>query len=327
VYAGAFNSEDALLLNESYPEISVDILEKKRLTYGEYQAKFAQYIKGREFDFALIEYIEMSFVLPFLNDKCVTLLDTHDLVGDRIESFRKLNLPYEGIALTPEEEFQIFQCFDYVIAIQKADYYKVVNKTGADRVLLIPHPSRFEKKSSRATAANIGYIASGYAPNVDALNWFLKNVWPSLCVGNKITLNVYGDVCGKVFGETLANFNGVSLHGFTSDLNAVYDKCDILINPVRCGAGLKIKNVEALGNGLPLVTTHHGAIGIEDGANTSFLVADTAHDFAECLSRLIYDYEFRTQIGNNAFAYAQKYFSIERCYQPLLNVMLDYQKD
>jgi glycosyltransferase involved in cell wall biosynthesis len=322
VYAGLFENNDSLLLNKFYPEISIEVLEKKRITFGEYQKRFAEYIDGREFDFALVEYIEMSFVLPFLNTKCITFLDTHDLASDRIESFRKFNLPYFGIVLTREEEFELFQCFDYVIAIQKSDYTKLTDKMDKDRVLLVPHPSNFQKKIPKETVEHVGYVASGYAPNVDALNWFLKNIWPSLYPKYKITLNVYGDVGNKLPSELKGNSHGVIFHGFVPDLDNVYNTSDIMINPVRCGAGLKIKNVEALGNGLPLVTTHHGAIGIEDGVNTSFLVADTAEEFTARLEKLIQDFEFRTGIGHSAFAYAEKYFSAEKCYQPLLDVML-----
>jgi len=325
VYAGAFNNEDDLLLKRLYPEISVDVLENKRLNYGEYQGRFAQYITGREFDFALIEYIEMSFVLPFLNTKCITLLDTHDLASDRIESFRKFNLPYTGIVLTPEEEFELFQCFDYVIAIQKSDYTKLTDKMDEDRVLLVPHSSSFEKKIPKKTAEHLGYVASGYAPNIDALCWFLKNIWPSIFRQYQIVFDVYGDVCNKLPADLKTNSQGVVFHGFISDLNKVYSTCDVLINPVRCGAGLKIKNVEALGNGLPLVTTSHGALGIEDGANNSFLVADTIEEFTACLEKLLTDFDFRTEIANHAFAYAQKHFSAEKCYQPLLDIMITTQ--
>ena len=44
----------------------------------------------------------------------------------------------------------------------------------------------------------------------------------------------------------------INQKGFIRNLNSIYEEVDIIINPVRFGAGLKIKNIEALGNGLPI---------------------------------------------------------------------------
>ncbi|HTF16472.1 MAG TPA: glycosyltransferase [Chryseolinea sp.] len=323
VFIGKFSDHDQATLTLRYPDISVHVLENRRvLTYKESRVLFEEYIKEKTFDVALIEYIELSFVLPSLSEHCITLLDTHDLVNDRVESFRRNNVPYDGIELTAEEEFDIFKCFDYVIAIQKSDYAKIVGKLPPSRTLLAPHPVNFSKKRLRQSVCNLAFIASGYQPNVDALTWFLHEVWPSLYEEYGVSFEVYGRLREKLNQHILTNSPGVHFHGFAADLGDVYEKCDLIVNPVRFGAGLKIKNVEAIGNGLPLVTTSHGAVGMEDAANTSFLVAETALDFKAAIGKLIKDFEFRTQIGDNAYRYAERFFSHDRCYRPLADIML-----
>ena len=68
------------------------------------------------------------------------------------------------------------------------------------------------------------------------------------------------------------------------DLNVLYGrKADLIINPVQLGGGLKIKNVEALANGLPLITTPEGANGLEDGINNAFLLANTTEEWIESI--------------------------------------------
>lgn len=323
VYAGLYSQHDEATLRRLYPGISVEVLERERtITYQDYRLKFESYIVGRTFDFALVEYIEMSFVLPYLQPDVITLLDTHDIVHDRIKSFQKKNLHYDGIFLTREEEFEIFNCFDYVIVIQQDDYTKVNAQMMADRILLVPHPIKTSKKLLRTTVRHIGYVASGYSPNIDALTWFLTEVWQMLYGKHNIVLDVYGGVCEKLSDDLKGKSAGVNFHGFVEDLDEAYNTCDIIVNPVRCGAGLKIKNVEAMGHGLPLITTSHGAIGIDDELNVSFLLADTAEDFKLAIEKLVDNYEYRASIGNNAFNYVQRYFSHERCFKPLLDVML-----
>ena len=116
----------------------------------------------------------------------------------------------------------------------------------------------------------------------------------------------------------LADNSGVTLHGIVDDLDEIYRRIDIVINPVRVGSGLKIKNVEALANGLPLVTTSHGAEGMEDGAGTAFLVADTPQDFAEHINQLLASQETRQALGEQAYAYAEENFSEDGCFQELM---------
>jgi glycosyltransferase involved in cell wall biosynthesis len=327
VFIGKFYDQDKVALTLRYPEISVEVLEKSRvLTYRESRVKFEEFIGGKTFDIVLVEYIEMSFVLPFLNENSITLLDTHDLVNDRVDSFRRNNVPYEGIELTAEQEYEIFNCFDYVIVIQKSDYAKVVEKLSSSRTLLAPHPVQFSKKILRQSVRHLAFIASGYLPNVDALSWFLREVWPSLHEEYGVSFEVYGNVREKLNENFLANCKGVNFHGFTTELSDVYEKCDLIVNPVRFGAGLKIKNVEAIGNGLPLITTSHGAIGLEDGSNSSFLVAETPHDFKSIIGKLIGDFEFRRRIGDSAYRYAENFFSHENCYQALAGIMLGIDK-
>lgn len=323
VYAGKFDELDEVILKSYYPGIAFHSLEKnKTVTYKESRLKFEGYIKGKIFDVVLVEYIEMAFVLPFLEGDVMTILDTHDLVSDRIESFRRNDLPYQGIELTSEEEFEIFNCFDHVVVIQESDYEKVVEKMDPDRVILAPHPAHLSKKTLRHYVNSIAFIGSPYSPNVDGITWFIAEVWPSLYEEHKLSLDVYGNICDALSLDLRKNSLGVNFHGFADQLDDVYKKCDVVVNPVRCGAGLKIKNVEALENGLPLVTTTHGASGMDDAYPTPYLVANTAEEFKLAIGKLISDYGFRKNLGENAFRYAAAHFNEEQCYQTLHHRML-----
>lgn len=324
VYTGAFNDEDSKIIKHHFPEITMDVLSNQGITYKEFEERFEMYIRDKKYHFALIEYIEMSFVLPYLDSKCITLLDTHDLVANRIESFKENKLPYDGMQLTAEEELGIFKCFDYIIAIQKTDYISLTKEIEVDRLLLVPHPSNFSKKELRQEVSHVGFVASGYLPNVDGINWFLENVWPVLSLEFAITLNIYGHVCQGISKSLAEKYKSVLLHGFIDELSDVYANCDVMINPVKCGAGLKIKNIEAMGNGLPLITTSHGSLGIEDGINKSFIAADTPEAFISSLKRLILRYDFRKMIAENAYAYAKGHFTERKCYQPLTEIFLGH---
>lgn len=179
-----------------------------------------------------------------------------------------------------------------------------------------PHPVDCRPAALRAAASCIVYIASEYSPNVDAIRHFLAECWPEIQSKHSVTMNIYGNVC-----QHLETVSGVCLKGFVPDLTTVYAEADIVINPVRFGAGLKIKNLEALGSGLPLVTTSHGARGLEEGAGTAFLTADSPKDFARAVSELLSDAAMRRRLGSEALQLVRKQFSADTCFQPLLDAL------
>jgi glycosyltransferase involved in cell wall biosynthesis len=320
-YAGCLSDRDRAFVRQRFPFLTMEGAcpigglhgpgSSGALTYGEYVAAFGDFVRDKSFDFVLVEYIELSAVLEYLPASTVTLLDTHDLVAQRIGSFQKAGVPYDGIELSFEDELDLFHCYDHILFIQQNELESVAPWMDRDRLVLAPHPVMARRSPSRVRVRDIGFVASPYAPNVDALRWFLGRVWGSLSDRFDGNLHVYGNIRQAFSGCPVP---GVQWHGFVADLEEVYRDCDVIINPVQCGAGLKIKNVEALAHGLPLVTTSHGAAGMEDGAGNCFLVADGAEEFAAAIALLIGDDRFRRALAEKAFTYAREHFSAERCF-------------
>ena len=89
------------------------------------------------------------------------------------------------------------------------------------------------------------------------------------------------------------------------DLTSVYQRADVVINPISIGTGLKIKNIEALGFGKPLVTTSVGAEGLESGSQLAFLVADTAQDFANAVIGILQDSGLYRQLSSKGYQFAK----------------------
>ncbi|MEO8712966.1 MAG: glycosyltransferase [Parafilimonas sp.] len=320
-FAGCEKEDETILLKTIFPEIEFEFAGTgAAITFKECKEIFEHFIKDKFFDFALVEYIELSMVLEYLPGNTITLLDTHDIVYNRIESFRKFNVEDDGIVISKEEEINIYKCYDYIILIQKTDFENIAKEIGAANLLVVQHPAILEKKKIRKKAKNVGYIASPYAPNIDALKWFINNVWNDIYKKHDLVLNVYGNVCQGFSSALNVSDDNIIFHGFVEDLDKAYNNSDVITNPIRCGAGLKIKNVEALGYGIPLITSTHGASGMEDGASKAFLIADNREEYLLAFD-LIEDYNLREQISDDAFEYAQSNFSEEKCYTSLLQII------
>nr|WP_010130601.1 glycosyltransferase [Microbulbifer agarilyticus] len=125
-----------------------------------------------------------------------------------------------------------------------------------------------------------------HKPNVDAVLWFISEVMDKVhAVDPAIRLHVVGSNVPDVISD-LASDN-VIVHGFICDaeLEHLYRSIRVCVVPLRYGAGVKGKVLEALQAGVPLVTTPIGAEGIP-APETVMSIAESADDFARELIAL-----------------------------------------
>lgn len=125
-----------------------------------------------------------------------------------------------------------------------------------------------------------------HTPNVDAVIWFAREVFPIIRQQLDVPFYIVGSHATKEILD-LDGKDGVIVKGYVSDqeLSELYEKCRIDVVPLRYGAGVKGKVVEALYNGIPIVTTSVGAEGIK-AADKAMLIYDDAQNFADETVRL-----------------------------------------
>ncbi len=317
-YVGIGSDRDEEKLQQF--EIRLEYLDRNiMLKTAEYGKKVAELAKAHQFDACIIEYVHNSYFLNYLPAGITTFLDMHDLLSDRIQGFSAFNRRDVFEDISPETEREIFSLYDYLICICEPDLLALQKYFDDNRLILAPHAPTFKKKTCRDKLTTIGYLASEYSPNVDGINKFLKESWPVLAKENEIRLKIGGNVGKYILPFEYAD--RVDIEGYIGNIEHFYELVDAAINPVEYGAGIKIKNVEALAHSLPMVTTPHGARGMEDGAGRAFLVAPDGQGFVEKITRLISNESFRKEISKTAYEYATDKFSPQRCYQLLADTI------
>jgi glycosyltransferase involved in cell wall biosynthesis len=295
------------------------VLEKnKYLSSDGYGRRLKKLLKDQQFDSVIIEYIHSSYFLNFLEFDAQIVLDAHDIVSDRSDDFKKFNQQGALYEIGREDEIEVFNVYDYVMAICKPDYDRISTFVGNEKTLLCPHPALLHQPEIKDQVKNIVFVASAYLPNKDGIEWFVANCWPLIYQAYDVQLVIYGTVCSVI---DVSYQDGVVCRGFVAEIDQIYRDADLIINPVRFGAGLKIKNVEALAHGLPLVTTSHGARGLESASGSAFLVADDQQTMTESIAHVIADRSFRLKLSKNAGRYIADLFSPEQCFLPLLNAI------
>ncbi len=157
-------------------------------------------------------------------------------------------------------------------------------------------------------------FVGGFAhpPNADAVLWFAQDIFP--LIREQMPVNFY-IVGSKVTDEIKAleqPGNGILVKGFVSEeeLSRLYASCRIVVVPLRYGAGVKGKVIEALYNGAPVVTTSIGAEGIPDAGQVMAVKDDPAEFAMEVLS--LYQNPGRCrQMSQETQNYVRRYHSID----------------
>lgn len=163
-------------------------------------------------------------------------------------------------------------------------------------------------------------FVGGFAhpPNADAVLWFVREVYPLIrtqmekagqrppefyVVGSRVTSEIQ---------ELEQPGNGVVIKGFVSEeeLGELYDTTRIVVVPLRYGAGVKGKVVEALYNGAAVVTTSVGAEGIAD-ASQVMTVEDEAASLAAGVLWLYSNPNECEEMSRRAQAYVREHYSVD----------------
>ena len=151
-----------------------------------------------------------------------------------------------------------------------------------------------------------------YAPNVDAVVYFVEDVFPLI---KKEHPNVKFIIAGqRPIDKVLALANGhdIEVTGFIPELQTMYNSASIVVAPLRFGAGTQNKVLEAMAMGIPVVCSNIGfeGLGIADGDGA--FMRTNAKDFAKTVNLLLTDEALRKSTGTKGSEAIANNFSWEK---------------
>jgi polysaccharide biosynthesis protein PslH len=156
-------------------------------------------------------------------------------------------------------------------------------------------------------------------PNRDAVEWFRASVAPHILDENP---SARLHVVGSGSDQLRTTDPVLVLHGFAEDLPSEYRACDVFVCPLRVGAGVKNKLIEALASGCAVVSTDVGIEGLDVRNGEQLLVANDPVEFAHAVNRLLRDPELRARLGRAARAFAERSLSLEAVRKSLQRALL-----
>lgn len=259
---------------------------------------------------------------------------------DYLKENTDIKIIYYGHDLHFLREFREYELTGDVQKKQESDYWKSIEFTLMKKAAVSYYPSNVEAEAIRAIDASIhvkaitayvyetflenistdfskreGLLFVGgfsHPPNADAVLWFSEHVFP--LIREKLDVNFY--IVGSSVTEEIKALeqpgSGILVKGFVSEeeLSELYRSCRMVVVPLRYGAGVKGKVVEAIYNGIPIVTTSVGSEGIPDVEDV-LIVEDKPERFAKAVTALYDDQECLARLSDKTQEYIKAHYSLD----------------
>jgi polysaccharide biosynthesis protein PslH len=145
-----------------------------------------------------------------------------------------------------------------------------------------------------------------YHPNKEGLLWFYKEVFPKVKVDfPEIKLTIIGNGSAAESYTDIINDPSVNFIGKVDDVVPYYKSTSIAIVPLLSGSGTRLKILEAMSLGNPVVSTPVGAEGLNFISGQHMLIASQPDDFAKCILDLLNSKELYDSTRYNAFDFVK----------------------
>lgn len=285
-----------------------------------YAPSLSSLLNTRSFDTLIVTPWSLAEqVLPVVRScapNATFIVDTNDVHFLRLERQAALTgrvIDAEKAEETRRREIAVYKLADRIIATTEEDAAAVLSQVSDASITVIPNVHHqvdpgpgFAERSGLLFVGNFNHL-----PNRDALKWWRDAIAPILDgAGQDITLQVIGND-PEHFARTLATPSIVPV-GYVASTLPYLHRAKVSVAPLRFGAGMKGKVGEALATGLPVVATSIAieGMGLVDGEHV--LVADTAAEFVEAITRLYTDEVLWNTLRQQGSAHIEKNFGVQR---------------
>jgi len=268
-------------------------------TSKEMRRDFRLLFDSDRYDFVVITYVFWSRLIVDIPG-AIKVINLHDFIT-LTEHQRSGNCGFQ-LGRMFQSEIQAIDRFDYALTISDEETLHLEPFCSHAKFVKIPiyFPERFSEESE--FKYDLLFVGSDNPFNVQGMKWFFSEVHPLLPSQTKMA--IVGSISKKIEDRP-----GLTRIAYVNDLQEIYKKSKIAICPFFGGTSLKVKVVEALSFGKPIVATRWGLVGIVEKHGKGCLVADEAPAFANAISALLRDGVLYANCQEAAKAFFQKCFS------------------
>lgn len=286
-------------------------------------------VGGRGFDVAHADQLNMAQYAEQV-DGAFKVLDTHNALWLLYKRLWKTMAPGprkmflgRDWQLLKVYEGRMVREFDAVTAVSEEDRSALLEAADRPReITVIPIAIDTDAVSLVERVPNPNHIlhigTMYWPPNVDAVNWFIDYVYPII---REKRPDVHFDVVGSRPPRALKALNdagrGINVLGYVADPRPLQRKAAVMVVPVRAGGGIRVKILNALAEGIPIVSTPMGCEGIEIVPQRDILVAEDPEAFASQVLRVLNDPALGRQLAQCGRRLVEHLYDYRNACRPL----------
>ena len=262
-----------------------------------------------------------------VTEKCpqaLKILDTEDLHSlrkGRQQAFKddkSFDKSYLFNDIAKREIASIYRCdVSLMISEVEIDILKHQFKVDEDLLLYLPfmlnsvyikETKLFPDFENRNHFITIGNFL--HEPNYNAVLYLKETIWPLIKMQlPKAEIHIYGAYASQKVNQLNNTKEGFLIKGFTEDVNGVMQQAKVCLAPIRFGAGLKGKLVDAMQNGTPCITTTIGAEGMFGNIKPNGFIEDNPPEFANKAVELYRNKTLWNEFQKNGFEIINQRFN------------------
>jgi glycosyltransferase involved in cell wall biosynthesis len=269
-----------------------------------------------------------QYALPFTSSRKV--LDLHNalwMLYRRLAETTPPTSPMKYILardwpLLKRYEGALCRQFDAVTAVTEEDRALLIEAGAQDDITVIPIAIDTDEQAlvnRRPSAPHIVHIGTMYwPPNINGITWFLDHVYPLV---KREVPDVRCTLIGSRPPESITrraqDDRTLTVTGYVEDPLPFLEDASMMVVPLQAGGGMRVKILNSLSQGIPMVSTWVGCEGIRVTHEHDILIADEAPAFAQATIRLLTDYDLNERITRNGRQTAEQLYDYRQACRPL----------
>ncbi len=260
--------------------------------------------------------VHHAYMAPYLDaivpqSKCKTVLTLHDVPYQQWRRMmmveknlpRKLRL-FRDWLFQKHATLRHIRRYDKTITVSESDRSVLLKDAPQANVVAVPagiDTDTIKLLSEPSAFCNLMFVGSMfYQPNTDAALFLCREIFP--LIKSEIPnahLYIVGTRPPKEVLRLGEQTEAITVTGYVDSVLPYYERCCLTLAPLRAGSGIRIKIMESLALGRPVVSTTLGCEGLQVTHGKNILIADTAADFAAQTVRMMTDRELWRRIAHN----------------------------
>ncbi len=298
-----------LLINLLFSRVPYNVI---RFKSARFKKKLMKVISGNNFDIIQVEGINMSLYIPLIKQysKALVSFRAHNIESEIWEElaagarYIAKRLYLQSLAARMKEhEMKLIKICDLIIPITEHDslFFKGKGKDipvftcgfGVD-----PAPGSKTNKQHEQSLVYIGSL--DWRPNQEGIVWFLNKVWSQV---QEACPNIKMRIAGRnAPGWLIRKFNQAKVEfvGEVEDASAFIRAGTLLIVPLLSGSGIRVRIIQAMALGIPVITTPKGIQGIDAQSGEELFVAHNPEEYKDQIVTLMNQSKIRNSVITNA---------------------------